>query len=108
MSFSPTMPVWLFAAIAFLLLCVFGFGRKRRRDASLAAAQPEEPWLRKAAWASGRIPDSSNKTMWGHIMFALVWNMLSAVAMSTSPVTTTKRSSPSISAVAEKTGGATP
>jgi hypothetical protein len=78
MSFSPTMPVWLFAAIAFLLLCVFGFGRKRRRDASLAAAQPEEPWLRKAAWASGRIPDSSNKTMWGHIMFALVWNMLSA------------------------------
>lgn len=77
MSFSPTILAWLLAAIALLLLCIIGFYCKRRHDARLAAAQPQEPWLGKETWASGRISASSNKTMWGYIVFALAWNALS-------------------------------
>jgi hypothetical protein len=52
--------------------------RSKRQKEALAQAHPEEPWLWKKDWASGRIRASTG-TLVGALLFAGVWNGFCAV-----------------------------
>jgi hypothetical protein len=61
------------AALAF----VWAGWRKMRTEAALAALHPNEPWLWKPEWVTGRIRPSGRLRVWGTIAVALVWNSAS-------------------------------
>jgi len=52
-------------------------GRKVAAEKQLTAAHPEEPWLWKEEWATGRIKSSSKTMMRVAVVFAVFWNLLS-------------------------------
>jgi len=53
-------------------------GRKAAAEKQLTAAHPEEPWLWKEEWATGRIKSSSKTMMRVALVFAVFWNLVSA------------------------------
>jgi hypothetical protein len=59
-----------------LALTWVGRGRLREHEA-LKAKYPSQPWLWQNDWASGRIDDSSHRTMWAAWAFATLWNLVS-------------------------------
>jgi hypothetical protein len=80
-------------ALFFLLFAVIfggvGFGgialvlagkRKLEEQDRLKARHPDEPWLWKKDWASGRVDDASRLLMWSSWAFALLWNLVSIPA----------------------------
>ena len=79
---------WRTAAFMSLFALVFGgagiglaaaalFGRREARRRDLAAAQyPNEPWLWRQDWASGRIEDAGRKGQYGLWIFAAFWNLI--------------------------------
>ncbi len=53
-------------------------GRRKLKDQEvLRARHPDQPWLWRPDWASGRISDSSHGTMWVSWAFAVLWNLIS-------------------------------
>lgn len=51
--------------------------RKLKEEESLRALHPDQPWLWRKDWASGRINDSSAGAMWASCIFAIFWNLVS-------------------------------
>lgn len=69
----------IFGGVGFGLLVGSVFaGHKAAAEKQLTAAHPEEPWLWKEEWATGRIKSSSKTMMRVALVFALVWNLVSA------------------------------
>ncbi len=60
-----------------LLLMILGGIRTMRECEKLKAIRPNEPWLWREEWASGRIFSSSKSTMLGAMAFAALWNLIS-------------------------------
>jgi hypothetical protein len=56
-----------------------GYQRMKETE-SLQAAHPEEPWLWRRDWASGRIEDSTRDTLLAAWIFAALWNVVSLPA----------------------------
>ena len=54
-----------------------GSARKRKGDA-LVQAHPNEPWLWKKNWASGKIVFSDKLAVITVLVFALLWNLMSS------------------------------
>jgi hypothetical protein len=78
-SFMAIVVALIFAAVgvfAVLLWSMLGRRRKRQKEA-LAQARPAEPWLRKKAWADGRIRNSAASLV-GPLVFAILWNAFCA------------------------------
>jgi hypothetical protein len=50
---------------------------KLKEQAVLEAKYPDQPWLWRSDWASGRIVDSSRVTMFTAWIFAAFWNLIS-------------------------------
>jgi hypothetical protein len=81
--------VWrnaIFLGIGALTFGGVGFGglagmrvayRRMKEADALQAAHPEEPWLWRRDWASGRIEDSTRDTLLGAWIFATLWNLIS-------------------------------
>jgi hypothetical protein len=51
--------------------------RKMRDEEALRARNPDEPWLWRRDWASGRIDDSTREHILGAWIFATLWNLIS-------------------------------
>jgi hypothetical protein len=80
---------WRTAAFMSVFALVFGgagiglaaaalYGRREAQRRDLAAAQyPNEPWLWRQDWASGRIEDAGRKGQYGLWIFAAFWNLIS-------------------------------
>lgn len=51
--------------------------RKLKEQAALESRYPDQPWLWRSDWASGRIVDSSRVTMFIAWVFAAFWNLIS-------------------------------
>lgn len=68
------------AGFGLLAFAMFGY-RKAKKDGSLAALHPEEPWLCKADWATGKIKSSSGSSALFMLAFTFFWNVISAPAL---------------------------
>jgi hypothetical protein len=80
---------WRTAAFMSVFALVFGgagtglaaaalYGRREAQRRDLAAAQyPDQPWLWRQDWASGRIEDAGRKGQYGLWIFAAFWNLIS-------------------------------
>lgn len=67
-----------FGGVGFGLMFAAQWGkRKIAEDERLRGLHPDEPWLWKSEWASGRITGSSKGTMWFAWGFAIFWNLVS-------------------------------
>lgn len=76
----PAGAMLLFGGFGFGLLALLLIGRRgRRRELALAQAHPDEPWLWKKEWASGRIRSSSGSLV-GPLVFAAFWNVFCLTA----------------------------
>jgi hypothetical protein len=74
-----TLFVLAFGGVGFGLLIGGLVGwRKARGEAVVARQRPEEPWLWKQEWSTGRIRSSSKTLMYVAIGFAVFWNLISA------------------------------
>jgi hypothetical protein len=52
-------------------------GYRRMKEAeALQASHPEQPWLWRGDWASGRIEDSTRETLLAAWIFATFWNLV--------------------------------
>jgi hypothetical protein len=51
--------------------------RKLLEQEALKARHPDQPWLWRSDWASGRISDAGRGAMWGSVLFAGLWNLIS-------------------------------
>jgi hypothetical protein len=51
--------------------------RKMRTDETLQARYPNQPWMWRSDWASGRITDSNHMLLWSSWSFAIFWNLIS-------------------------------
>ena len=51
--------------------------RRMKEADALQASRPEEPWLWRRDWATGRIEDSTRDTLLGAWIFATFWNLVS-------------------------------
>ena len=51
--------------------------RKMRTEEKLKARHPDQPWMWRTDWASGRISDSSRMLLWSSWIFACLWNLVS-------------------------------
>jgi hypothetical protein len=64
--------------VGFGLAVAAVIGRREAERRALAAARhPNEPWLWRQDWASGRIEDSGRKGQYGWWGFAVLWNLIS-------------------------------
>jgi hypothetical protein len=80
---------WRTAAFMSVFALVFGgagfglaaaalYGRREVARRELAAARyPDQPWLWRQDWASGRIEDAGHKGQYGLWIFAAFWNLIS-------------------------------
>lgn len=78
--------------LGFMLVFTFAFGivgyglmfaavygnRIVKEEDKLKAARPEEPWAWNADWADGTVTAGSWGTMIGALLFATLWNLISA------------------------------
>jgi len=60
-----------------MFAAVYG-GRKVREAEQLKESRPEEPWLWDEDWVDGRITAGSRGKMIGSLLFATLWNLISA------------------------------
>lgn len=68
----------VFGGVGFGLIAAALWGKgKVREEGELEQRHPEEPWMWKAEWATGRIKGSSQVTMWFSWGFAIFWNLIS-------------------------------
>jgi hypothetical protein len=51
--------------------------RKIRTEETLKARDPNQPWMWRPDWASGRISDSNRMLLWSSWIFATLWNLIS-------------------------------
>lgn len=73
--------VVIFGGAGVAMLLGFVRARWRKREATKAADRhPEEPWLARPEWETGEIR-SSSQTMWGALIFAVLWNLVSWPAL---------------------------
>ncbi len=49
--------------------------RKQKRNQTITALHPDEPWLCKTDWADGKIRSSSGVITLGMVLFAVYWNV---------------------------------
>ena len=69
----------LFGGVGFGLMAGGVIAAKRsRKDSKLKHANPEAPWLWKAAWAAGEIRSSNRMMMVFSMVFCLFWNLVSS------------------------------
>ena len=54
--------------------------RKLKDQEALESRHPDQPWLWREDWASGRIRDSNRSTALGAWIFAALWNLISLPA----------------------------
>lgn len=74
-----TIFVLAFGGVGFGLLIGGLVGwRKTRAEKIVARQRPDEPWLWKQEWSTGRVRSSSKTLMYVAIGFALFWNLISA------------------------------
>ena len=67
-----------FGGVGFGLMFAAQWGkRKIAEDERLRGLHPDEPWMWKSEWASGRIAGSSKETMWFAWGFGILWNLIS-------------------------------
>lgn len=83
-------PRW--GLVGFYLIFVVAFGgvgfgligggllgaRRVAREDELAVLHPEEPWLQKDEWRSGRISSTARPAFLMSLVFAILWNAISA------------------------------
>ena len=55
-------------------------GRKAKEQEIVGSRYPDQPWLWRHDWASGRIDDTSRGTLWTSWIFAIFWNLISVPA----------------------------
>lgn len=68
-----------FCLVGYGLIFAAFYGGKLVKEADkLKEARPEEPWLWEKDWVNGRITAGSRGKMIGSILFATVWNLISA------------------------------
>ncbi|MGD8328681.1 MAG: DUF3592 domain-containing protein [Acidobacteriota bacterium] len=76
-----------FEAVFAAVFCLVGYGlmfaaiygsRKVKEAEKLQAARPDEPWVWEEDWVDGRITANSRGKMIGAILFATLWNLISA------------------------------
>ncbi|MDB6124385.1 MAG: hypothetical protein JWQ71_3378 [Pedosphaera sp.] len=81
----------MFGGVGFaLLIGIFRGSKSQKRTNALQLAHPDEPWLWREDWASGRIASSNKTTMlfaWG---FAAFWNIVSSSVFFAIPKEITK------------------
>jgi hypothetical protein len=67
-----------FGGFGVAVLVLTGAGRRtQEREEALRGAHPDEPWMWREDWATGRIPSTEKDTalfFWG---FAIIWNLIS-------------------------------
>jgi hypothetical protein len=63
-------------AAGFMALMVVGRNQVREQERR-RKAHPDQPWLWRTEWASGRIADATRSTLWASWLFALLWNLVS-------------------------------
>ena len=67
-----------FGGVGFGLMFAAQWGkRKLAEDERLRGLHPDQPWMWKSEWASGRISGSNKGTMWFAWGFAILWNLIS-------------------------------
>jgi hypothetical protein len=71
----------VFGGVGFGGLALTMAGKRNLEEQQrLQARHPDEPWLWKKDWASGRADDTSRLTMWSSWVFAVLWNLVSIPA----------------------------
>jgi hypothetical protein len=51
--------------------------RKLEEQERLKARHPDEPWLWRTEWATGKIRDGTRAALWGSWLFSALWNLVS-------------------------------
>ena len=70
-----------FGGVGFgMLAAAIGARRSERRQQALRAQQPDQPWMWREDWASGRLHDTGRAGMAAAWIFALLWNLVSLPA----------------------------
>jgi hypothetical protein len=86
LAYAGVWPDAVFLGISALTFGGVGFGgfvgmrvayRRMKEAEALQASHPEEPWLWRRDWASGRIEDSTRENLLGAWIFATFWNLVS-------------------------------
>ncbi len=68
----------VFAGFAAAFMAAMVVGRNKLREQERRRqAHPDQPWLWRPEWATGRIPDTTRSTLWASWLFALLWNLIS-------------------------------
>lgn len=68
----------LFAGVAAAGYTLLVIGRRKLKEQEkLRALHPDQPWLWQADWASGRIDDTTRRTLWTSWFVAIFWNLIS-------------------------------
>jgi hypothetical protein len=68
----------VFAGFAAAFMAALMAGRNRLREQERRQqAHPDQPWLWRSEWATGRIEDATRTTLWASWLFALLWNLIS-------------------------------
>jgi len=69
----------VFALVGYGLMFAAVYGSRLVKEAEkLKESQPEQPWLWEKEWAAGRIQAGSKGKMIGALIFATLWNLISA------------------------------
>ncbi len=72
----------VFGGVGFGLMFAAVYGGRMVKEAEeLKAARPEEPWLWEKDWVDGHIRAGSKGKMIGALIFATLWNLISAPAL---------------------------
>ena len=86
LAHAGVWPDAIFLGIGALTFGGVGFGglagmrvayRRMKEAEALQASHPEEPWLWRRDWASGRIEDTTQNTLLAAWIFATLWNLIS-------------------------------
>jgi hypothetical protein len=78
--------VLVFGGVGIGLIVGAIFGRKKvAAEDALKEQHPEEPWRWREEWASGRIRSSTRAAAYTAIVFAVIWNAISAPAAALVP-----------------------
>ncbi len=72
----------VFAGVGYGLMFAAVYGGRMVKEAEeLKAARPEHPWLWEKDWVDGHIRAGSKGKMIGALLFATLWNLISAPAL---------------------------
>jgi hypothetical protein len=86
LAYAGVWPDAVFLGIGALTFGGVGFGgfvgmrvayRRMKEAEALQVSHPEQPWLWRGDWASGRIEDATRETLLGAWIFATFWNLVS-------------------------------